>query len=864
VSAHENLTAHTRFAVPHIPNATLIRHALMSRLDAGSDCALTLVAAAPGSGKSALLAQWVGTLPGPVAWLSCDIDDADPVWFWRDVRAAVRHSWLGAPLGEVELVEQREPRQLAIELANDLVDLDPGVIVVDDFHLAAPGPAAMIAFIDALPPTVQLVLGSREDPVFPLSRMRVQGRLLELRQADLKFTIDEIEQLFADLGVHLSPAELGRLADLTEGWAVGVHLAGLSLRAVPEPDKVLARLVDTDRNLVDYLMNEVIELQSPEMQDFLVVTGELEAFDAALCDAVTGRTDCAQLLEHIRAANLFLVGLDGEGHWYRYHHLFTEFLRARLRATSAARVSVIHRTAADAFAERGDLLSAVRQCLLAGDTDAALGHLANHMATTSLTDQSLGGVVARAWLDEHGAGHLATDPIPILECVLALDATQSREAAEHWLERVQANEARLDHTSQFMLDGVWSFHHLCEGDPAAALERARQAQATLQQHLIKNKWVPSLSLMLIQAQLWLDDLQGAMATIDSIRADPDAPALFKSVRLPGYASQIAMLNGDLHAAAEFATLSETGADQLGLPARAFGRAEPALAFTEIAIENNHLDRAEAHLDQLMRIVDHGRRPLLEMTGQLILARLASARGDDSDVALHLQQARQAVPNATAVVVAHIDRVELRHALRSDGPNVEPLLQRLPPSPQTDLLAARVRLASEDHEGAQGFLSRTPILTTPRLQIEHGILSAMATAQSDTSLAQPQLQDALTLAEASGFQQSVVNEGPRLWTLLKSLPTRGRLGEYVARLLSAADGVVPPPRAPNQDTLIEPLSDRELTVLRYLASKLNGTEIADTLYVSVNTVRSHIKAIYRKLGVNNRAEAVRHGESLGLI
>jgi LuxR family maltose regulon positive regulatory protein len=865
MAGYDSLTAHTRFAVPRIPNAKVRRPALLTRLDTGTDCALTMVTAAPGSGKSALLAEWATALRRDVAWLSCDIDDADPGWFWRDVRTAIQHSWPSAAVNVADDVEQRDPRQLAIEIANELVDLDRGVIVIDDFHLAAPGPAAMIAFIDALPPTVRLVLGSRHDPPFSLSRMRVQGRLLELRQNDLRFTSDETRELLADLGVELSPDDLDRVVSVTEGWPVGVHLAGLSLRTVADPERVLTRLVDTDRSLIDFLMSEVIELQSADMQEFLAVTGQLETFDAGLCDAVTDRTDSAEVLERVSAANLFLVGLDGEGRWYRYHHLFNEFLRARMNATAPERVSVIHRLAAATFAERGDLLNAVRHCLRAGDLDAAFEHLADHMAkTTTLTDRALGGFVARAWLDEHGVARLESDPSMVLECAIALDAVRSPDAAEHWLTRVEHNRPRLDPTSEFLLDGAWSFHLLCQGDPAAAVVSAKKAYSTVETHAIRNKWAPALSSMLVLAQIWADDLDGAMATVDAMRDASDGNVIVASVKVPGLSSVIAVRTGDLLASEQLARQSEAAADHLELSAFAVARAEPVLTLTEIAIENNQLDRAQVEVDRLMRILDHEYRPLIAMTGHLIRARLASAAGEHTEVASHLEQARSAVPNPTSLVVAHIDRVELRHALDCGSGNVETLLRRLPRSPTFDLLAARVRLASGDDEEARAILSRAPADATRRYRIEHGMLSALALASSDISLAHARLQDALAMAEAGGFQQSIVNEGPRLWTLLRSLPTSGRLAAYTARLLRAAGGVVPPARRSSQDLLIEPLSDRELTVLRYLSSKLDATEIADSLYISVNTVRSHIKAIYRKLGVNSRVDAVRHGEALGLL
>jgi len=862
---HESLTAHTRFAVPQIPNATITRHALLDRLDTAVHHRLTVVSAPPGSGKSALLADWASNLRGTVAWLSCDIDDADQAWFWRDVRATIRHSWPDSALNDLDPVDQRDPRQLAIEIANALAGVGGGVIVIDDFHLAAPAPAAMIAFIDALPATVRLVLGSRRDPPFSLSRMRVQGRLLELRQDDLKFDAEETQQLLAGLGVELSPAHVDRLIEVTEGWPVGVYLAGLSLRGEVAPDAVLNRLVDNDRSLVDFLMNEVIDLQSDDMQEFLSVTGQLDTFDAVLCDAVTGRADGASLLERVRAANLFLVGLDREGQWYRYHHLFNEFLRARMRATSPGRIPTIHSSAADTFAARGDLLNAVRHYLRAGDTDAALKHFGNHMAkTTNLTDKTLAAVVAKAWLDEHGSRRLESDPHTVLECVIALDGAQAHDVAERWLVRVEATRGALDPPTEFVLDGAGSFHRLCRGDPEGAIAHGRQALAILDKHAIGSKWLPTLASMLVQAHVSVDDLDGASAIIDSVRDSGAGNPVVDSVKMPGHASVIAVLSGDLVTGERLASQSESAADQLGVPVWAFARAEAVLASIEIAIEADELDRAEERADRLFRILDHEYRPWMAMAGQLIQARLASTRGDDAEVASRLEKARRTMPTATPPVVAQIDRVELRHALARRASNVETLLARLPPSPESDLLAARVRLASGDDAGARTVLTRAPAGATQRWRIEHGILSALALASSDMDLAHRELHAALTLAEAGGFQDSIVKEGPRLWTLLESLPTSGALGVYVSRLLDIAGGIVPVPRVPNQDRLIEPLSDRELTVLRYLTSRLDATEIADALYISVNTVRSHIKAIYRKLGVATRADAVRQGQSLGLI
>ncbi len=863
------VTALTKFMMPRIPNATIVRAALLTQLANAVECPLTVVAAAPGSGKSALLAEWARGLTDPLAWLSCDVVDADPTWFWRDLCVAIRQAWGGAVLADAELVEANEPRELAIEVANGLTHSgQPGTIVIDDFHLAAPEPAAMLAFIDALPSSVRLVLGGRDDPSFPLGRLRVQGRLLELRQADLRFTTEEIRLVLADLGVELAPVDLSRLEELTEGWAAGVYLAGLSLRDGPEPQGMLRRLVDTDRSLVDFLMNEVIELQPVELRDFLMVTAQLESFDAALCDTVTGRSDSGGMLNRIRAANLFLVGLDRDGAWYRYHHLFGEFLRARLRVVAPGRVPLIHRVAADAYTERGDLVSAVRHSMAAGDTEATLARLATHMATaSSLGDQNVIGAAARTWLAEYGAAHLERAPHGILECVRRArtrpaPATLPCSGCSGWKPENPSSTRRAGFSST--APGVSTSS--TRATPLAPWRGPARPKRSLRDHVVDSMWVPSLAMVLVQAQLWLDDLDGAAMTIDALGSNPSQPAVLTEVRRPGYASQAEILRGDLVAAERLAIHAETAADQLELPATAFGRAEPALTMAEVALERNQLDVAQDRVEQLMRIVDHGRRPLVG-AGREPALRAVGGRPGRPHRGWGAPRTGPSDPSASHPTGARSHRPRRAPPgprARRCQPAPKELWRRLPPSPRTELLAARVRLASGDHPGGRQILSSITDLATVRLRIEHGILAALATAPTDLTAAHQFLNEALSLAEPAGYHRTLVAEGPDLWKLLESLPADRRISDYIARLLAAAHRVVPSPRASVPDALIEPLSERELTVLRYLTSRLDGTEIANALYLSVNTVRSHVKAIYRKLGVNSRADAVRQGRSLGLI
>ena len=538
------------------------------------------------------------------------------------------------------------------------------------------------------------------------------------------------------------------LAALTEGWAAGVHLAALSFDAGARPDRLMRRLVETDRSLIDFLMSEVIDLQEPEMLQFLVTTAELGEFDAALCDAVLERSDSAEVLAAVRSANLFLVGLDGDGARYRYHHLFGEFLRARLRSVDAPRIPVIHRSAAAAFDGRGDLVNAIRHSLRAGDTAGALERLTTRIATaTTLDDQSTAGLVAQEWLAERGVAELRSAPQRILVCVVALNAAHMRGEADMWIRRVAAIEPELDHDSRYVFEQTTSFHLLYQGDPAGALLAAERAQAVLAEGPVDSIWVPTLPMMFLQAQFWLGNAADAAATIDAYERFPVRSPVVELVRMPAHGSQVAVQRGDFVTADRLATQAEAAARRIGLPPDSFGMAELVASAADVALEWNRTADAEARIEHLMRIVDNGRRPLLEVTCHLLFARLASMRRDDVVLEVHLDRARRVIPEAALPVVAHIDRVQLLlEVQRGDLSAAESVLRRLPSSVETDLLEARIRLSVGDDQGGRDVLARVTDLALPRRHIEHRLLTALANAGGDLPVAHAALDDALGVAE----------------------------------------------------------------------------------------------------------------------
>lgn len=855
----------TRATIPHIPNATVRRDTLIARLHQADGCRLVLVAAAAGSGKSALLTTWAAEVHQPVAWLSCTDAHADPARFWADLARTVREAWAADGILGAEVLDPQDAAPSAVLCEQLRTVGTAGVIVLDDLHLTALPPADLVGFIADLPPTVRLVLSTRVDPPFSLARMRLQGTLLEIRQADLAFSPAETTEALATLQVPLADDDVDRLHEVTEGWPAGVHLLGISLRDRPERRLDLAGLAADDRNLADFLLNEVVDRQRPEVREFLMITAELASFDPELCDEVMGRTDSAELLEEVRAANLFLVEEVGAAARFRYHHLFHDFLRLRLAARGPDATREVHRRAGEAFLRRGDRAEAVRHLLDGGAVDAAREVLASQIVTALTFDLDGGATVARRWLAEHGEDQLRADASGLLECTMALHLGGGAHEAELWLRRWREREAQLDHAHRVLLHGAWSFHHVFTGDPEAALAEAEAATAMIEQAPVENRWSDSLLVLHLQALLWLgrtDDLRRVAA---AGLQRPSLPPALALVRLPAFCAQAHLADGELRAAHDTALRARRAADELGLPDLNFGRAEPELVLAQVAVERDELDEAVEHLERVMRISEE-RRPPLEVLAHLALADVAEARGDRSAADSCFERAHAAQPQATTIVRARIDGAAARTALRrGDLATGAARADQLPAGLDADLVGARRALVAGDAAAALDHLQRVDPTAEPRrVRMEHEVLTALAHRRTDRALAADHLARALALSGPERFHRTLLAEGPILWDLLEAVPAHGATADHVDALLAAARRAVPPSQPVDQGSLIDPLSERELEVLRYLASRLDSSEIAAALYLSVNTVRTHVKAIYRKLAVSSRADAVARARELRLL
>jgi LuxR family transcriptional regulator, maltose regulon positive regulatory protein len=857
--------AAARFRVPELPPAVVERQRLIEPFRSGAE-PVAVVVGSPGAGKTAVLTGWVGQHAGPTAWLSCDPTDADPVRFWSALAMAIDRCVDGAGEEIIKRLDEEgsESVDLAARLAEACSFAPDLAVVLDDFHHAGPAPQALSAFVGALPVGVRLVVGSRRDPSIPIGRLRVRGQLLELRDADLRFTPNEAGELFARLGCDVGAEDVARLVDLTEGWAAGLHLAALSLSAHADVTEFVQAFASSDRGVADFLMNEVIDAQAPDVGEFLMQTSILESLGGDLCERVTGRTDSGELLQSLHRAHLFVIALDHRSGWYRYHHLFAAFLRARLRATSVERFRQAQLAASAAHADQGDLMSAVRHAMAANDTETAFRHL--HKLTVARLDvESRQEAIdtARAWLREFGASHGPKEPSAVIECCLMLIALGAPEDVEAWLRRVEQFSLQPgDEAMLTVVRGVRALHH---GDPETAMALVAAGQAMLGTDAPKHSWISQSSITTCQSLLVIGDSAGLAREINDARQAGLPSPLVDSVRFPGYLAWGELTAGELGDAARHADEAIAAARRAGLDESNLSWCVPRLTRAALFRERDRADEGAHELAIAREIAESAGRPPTIFLAALESARYALALGRPEEVQDHLDAARASMPAPTPIVLDQIARLEARIAVDHGDAGADRYVAALLPGPDQTLLNCRRVLADRDATKAVLLLDTLAESTlTRRQQVEHGVLAARAQAVGDVSAAFGPLQVAVRLAAEVGLVRLLVDEGPEVHHLLDALPADAGLDAFVDRVLDGARRRPAPARRVGGAKLIEPISDREQDVLRFLASRLTYGEISRHLYISVNTLKSHVKAIYRKLEVSGRDKAVERARQLGLL
>jgi LuxR family maltose regulon positive regulatory protein len=892
----------TKLHVPTPRRRLVARERLTERLDRGSQGKLTLVSAPPGFGKTTLVAEWASGVAGrrdvSVAWLSLDASDADPATFWTYVIAALRTAAPESDVGATALTllrsAQPSPDAVLVALLNDLSRLPRDlVLALDDYH-AIDGPpisAGMSFLLDHLSRRVHVVIAGRADPALPLARLRARGDLTEIRAADLRFTPDEAAAYLTEvMDLALPPPDVAALETRTEGWIGALQLAALSLQGRPDAGPFIGAFAGDDRHIVDYLVEEVLRRQPEDVRRFLLETAVLDRLSGSLCDAVTGRDDGQATLEALERANLFLVPLDDRRQWFRYHQLFADVLQVRLRDEAPGLVPELHRRASGWFEANDDLPAAIRASLAAGDAERTANLIER---AYPVLRQRREEAALLAWL------RTLPDEIvrvrPVLSAAYAgallvngiVDAAEARlDDAESWISAGHGAErpviadpaqfATLPAEIAVFRTALAQFR----GDAPGAIRNAELAfeLAPEDDHLRRGAAAGLLGLVwwtlgdLAAAERWWDESRSRL-----LRAGHVSDALGCAIALADIRTAQGRL-GDAIAVLEDGLAVAT--DAVGGLLR--GAADMHVGLAERLLDRNEIAGAEEHLAAATDLGPGLDLPQNPYRSRVAAARLRVARGDIDDALRLLAEAERLYVGdyfpPVRPIHAMIARVRVMQGRLEDGRRWaaehglssadDPTYLR----EYEHITLARFLLA-----GGETGEPTLPAFVDRLLQaaerggrgrsvIELLVLEARARAAAgDRGRALASLERALSLAAPEGDVRVFLDEGQGIVGLLQSAARRESTAGLASRLLATLAGrdVARGP-APVQPMLVEPLSDRELEVLRLLASDLSGPEIAAELVVSVNTLRTHTKNIYAKLGVNSRRAAVRRAIEVGLL
>ncbi len=888
----------TKLHVPRLRAQFIRRSRLVERLQQGMERALTLVSAPAGFGKTTLVAQWLAESSTPVAWLSLEPEDNDPVRFLSYLIAALQR--LDPHVGTAVLPLLHAPRPAPPERVMALVinELIAGAardfaLVLDDYHVISAEAIhrALIFLLGHLPSHMHLIIATRADPPLLLAGLRARGQLTEVRAADLRFATDEVSAFLREVMELDLPSEtIAALEHRTEGWVVGLQLAALSLQGGADVSGFLAAFTGSHRFVLDYLSEEVLSRQPAVVQTFLLHTSILERLSGTLCDAVAGQQGGQAMLEALDRANLFVVALDEERGWYRYHHLFAEVLKSRLQQGEVSLVAELHRRASAWYEQHEMLAEAIQHALAAPDLERATHLIEHHGISFALRGEVH---TMLGWLNALPDAVVRRHTRLCLYSAVMLLFTNQVEAAETRLHDVeQGLLVTVPNDQDRVIRGQIALIRAnllrsC-GDLARALAFARQALELLPETEDRFR-LPALvgvaSSYLVSGDVTLAAEQVAMATVAFVRASDDLFALLQSItclaRLQGLQGQLRRAASTYGEAVR--VLPGQGGLQslLGSPAYYFG-------LGDLLREWNELDAAERHLVDGMDLVK-GTLPVFadEVTlGYIALARLQQARGEYSralatlDAFMDLARQRHFVPQLLArgrAVRAQVElaQANLAAAIRwADESGLSLADEDLSyPLEQEYLALARVCIAQGRDDPARPFLQEALGLLDRLLQdaeakarlgsaLEILVLRALALqAHGDRIGALTTLEHALTRAEPEGYIRLFVDEGVPMRTLLRQ--AHGIVPDYVATLL-AVFGEQHVSAVPAGSMLAEPLTEREREVLGLLSTGASNREIARRLVVSLGTVKKHVSNICGKLGVQSRMQAIARARALQLV
>ncbi len=876
----------TKLYVPAPRPDTVPRPRLIEQLNQGlsSGHKLTLVSASAGFGKTTLVSEWVAQSGLPVAWLSLDDGDNDPARFISYLIAALQNIKEG--IGESLLVALYSPQPLQIEtilttLLNEISTLPENfLLVLDDYHLIdSQGVDQSLAFlIEHQPQQMHLVIATREDPSLPLARLRALNQYNELRAADLRFTpVEAAEFLNRNMGLNLSEEDIATLDKRTEGWIAGLQLAALSMRGYKDAADFIQSFTGSHRFVMDYLLEEVLQQQPENIQSFLLRTSILDRMCGPLCDTILldSSVPAQKTLEYLEHANLFIVPLDNDRRWYRYHHLFMDLLRKRLgQSLGSEEIAQLHIRASEWYENNDLMLDAFRHAAAANDVERAIRLMESrkmpvHRRGTATT--------ILGWLESLPKTVLDAKPALWWGQAAMLLVIGQITGVE---EKLQATEAAL--TSTALSDAV-SDDATRDLIGKIAAARANVAQAQTQTETIfmqarraleylhpNNLADRSMAVRSLGFAYYLqrDLVEAGHAYTEAYSlaraAGDDIDATIALIRL----GQLQEEKSQLHLAAETYNQTMKMVDVYS----PYNAPLVFLGLARIHYEWNDLNAAEQYGEQSFRLAQQYDQVVDRLIlSEMFLARLKLARGDAVSAAEILSQVEQNAHQRDYTFRAPYIAYDKAFVLIRQG-NTDAALQ-LAQQNNLPLMQARALIARGNPAEALAVLE--PLRHEAeskewvyRLLMVMTLQSIALYTNGEKEKAMELLDEVLSRAEPEGFIRLFVDEGPRMAELLATAAAQGIRPDYANKLLAAfpkSTEIILQSKITNQKSkMIEPLSERELEVLKLLRSELSGPEIAERLIVSLNTLRTHTKNIFNKLGVNNRRAAVRRAQELDLF
>ena len=919
------------------------RPRLIERLNAGLHHRLILISAPAGFGKTTLLSEWVHDLetrffpenlvsgpPRPVAWISLDEGDNDPIRFWAYVVAALQTipGLNEAGVGEAPLAALRSPQpppitSLLTALINEIALIpDHFAIVLDDYHLITAHKIhdGLTFLLDHLPPQMHLVITTRSDPFLPLSRLRARGQMIDIRADDLRFSPQETTTFLNQvMGLALSGDQVVTLGTRTEGWIAGLQLAALSVQSQEDTAGFISAFTGDDRYIADYLVDEVLAQRPKGTKDFLLQTSILDRLTGPLCDAITGFSPLVgegqgegsgqAILERLEQANLFIVPLDNRRRWYRYHHLFADLLRQRLEeSTTPQDIKSLHQRASQWYEENDFLIEAVEHRLAAGDHDDVMRLIEQHaeeMFQRSQLNTLIGWwaqlpqelvtsrpklcmIYAWAWL---ATGHPGETEICLQAIERALGTKMGGLYAERDGAQVLPPAARATLVEVAVVRTQLA---VGRGNIPETLKLSRLVLPYLEEDegpYLYNSPKDSRTVVLFTVGLahkFMRELSAADRALSDAATLGQEQGNVHIVALAfGYLASVQVIQGHLRQAVQ------TCQRGLQLVREMAGRRSPLSGLVQAVLgsllyEKNDLEAALHNFQEGIAVAKPWNNWEALVPGYAGLARVRAAQGDwqgaftalDELAALgqnNPEAVMPAVESFRATLWAAQGEVEAAHrwaqasGLGGDGELIY-LRER------ETIILARVLIAQKNWDEATRLIDRLLDATETGERwghvIELLILRALVrSAQGKQDEALEPLTRAFTLAEPGGYVRTFVDEGKPVAALLRQLP----VAPYRDQILSAFSKSeeqggrgaeerrdLPAPLFPRTPALVEPLSKRELEVLRLLQTELSGPEIARELTIGLSTVRTHTKNIYSKLNVNNRRAAVNRAEELDLI